>query len=410
MTPPVRDRDEITYAFCGIPDPAAFYAGKQQGMAVPVAADIVADAQIAHTILWTKHLWLARAVGSVARRLGRPVNVLEYGCGYGSLGLLTSLVPCELHGVDYNADARERVLGAGYASFTAGDFQSADLAAHGPFDVICSLDVYGHVEFRHKDALLERWRSLLAPGGALIEGVETGTFDYFCEPGERYAFAAVDGHIGLESWQDILARYRRHFAHADGQCRYGLSVDSYEIVKQSRAYGNTAYDEWATLVETFDDGERHVFDLTQGLVFWALTDAWQPDWDRVGGFGFVVASDESLGDVPGPWPDTLPGFDPVAFRRSLTLGAAGAMDLSLAFAARRTAEAGVARSPAEMLGLAPPPTSWVADKLAARAADPDAPLDPPPSLPRRIWSAVPESVRASAPVAKLRRTVARRRS
>ena len=406
----LRRDEEVTYAFCGIPDPAAFYADKQQGSAMPSVAALIADPFGARNVLWSKHLWIARAVASLARRRGRRLRILDYGCGYGPLGILTDVVDCELYGVDYNDAAAGRLAEAGYAGFVSGDFLTADVARHGPFDVICSLDVYGHVEFRHKDAMLARWHDLLAPGGMLVDGVEVWPYDYHGDPAERAAFAEVDGHVGLEGFDDVLARYRRRFAHVAGQCRYGLTINADEIVKFARSYRQPAYAAWAELASTFTPAERDVFDVAQGFVFWSLTERWRREWDTSIGFGFVVASDEPLdvGAVPGPWPAAFGSVQLVDYRASLPLELRGAVDLALAYVAERADATGVRVPVANATHLSPPRRRWVQATMDARRMNPTTPLVPQPPLARRLWGRVPEGVRASAPVVALRRSAQRR--
>jgi hypothetical protein len=86
------------------------------------------------------------------------------------------------------------------------------------------MDFLGHVEFRHKDHVIQEMARVTRRGGGGHHGVETGPIDYFnCNPDDendpvrRYVY--VDGHIGSELGRDVCRRFSRFFS----EVKYGIT-------------------------------------------------------------------------------------------------------------------------------------------------------------------------------------------
>jgi SAM-dependent methyltransferase len=346
--------DQVTYESCGIDDVAAFYGEyHHSGLDISMAA-LRTDPQVAQSLGLAKHLWIARAIYNLYLRKGTELRILDYGCGPGDFGFLHDIMPCKLYGVDYSVAVQDIIRERGYDGFIAGNFATVDLSVWAPFDVICSLDVYGHIEFREKDAIFKRWKSLLAPDGAIIDGIEVGDFDYLgSSKAERFEFARIDGHVGIEPYHDSRARYSRLFTHVSGQSRLGICHETGEIVKQQTgyaetrpqdkqdAYGRFMLDSWSGIIAMLNEEECRTFNFAQGLIFNALTDIWRPGYNVHGWFGFIIASDQPIDGLPG---ESLPGLATVdggTYYAELSPRHKASMDLAYLFVAHQARVKGI---------------------------------------------------------------------
>lgn len=213
---PKFEEDQITYELFGI-NPPEFYAKRfDLGGAVP---DLLASALDWHEISRTKVRLLVEAL---RRHLPRGGEVLDLGCGSGPFGptLLSHVPGLRLVGIDMSEVCIEQARLNGYAEACAADFLSGLPYADGRFDGIISVDVFGHVEFRHKDALVDELARVTKPGGINVHGAESGWVDYFnCTPSDpddpirRYVW--VEGHVAVEPAVRLAARFRRAFRRVE---------------------------------------------------------------------------------------------------------------------------------------------------------------------------------------------------
>lgn len=158
------------------------------------------------------------------------MNILELGCGWGSLTLcMAENYPnARITAVSNSAPQREFILGeAVRRGLTNIDVITADMndfAADGTFDRVVSVEMFEHM--RNYDALLARIAGWLAPGGKLFVHIFCHKeYPYIFELGEgvdwmaRYFFTA-----GLMPSYDLLTRFRRDLAPSR---RWWLSGDHY---------------------------------------------------------------------------------------------------------------------------------------------------------------------------------------
>jgi ubiquinone/menaquinone biosynthesis C-methylase UbiE len=112
----------------------------------------------------------------VLRRLtdGRPLRVLDVGCGTGFLTMLLAELGCAADGVDIAPDmlarARAKAAASGItARFFEGDAESPPVP-DGDYDLVVERHVIWTLP--NPDSALGAWRRVLRPGGrvALIEG------------------------------------------------------------------------------------------------------------------------------------------------------------------------------------------------------------------------------------------------
>ena len=112
----------------------------------------------------------------LSRLLPTSGRVLDVGCGTGSLSLLLAQAGHQVTGIDFAPamieQARAKALNAGVdITFQVGDAAHPDFAASS-FEIVLGRHILWAIPDIPTDKVLERWVSLLAPGGrlALVEG------------------------------------------------------------------------------------------------------------------------------------------------------------------------------------------------------------------------------------------------
>jgi SAM-dependent methyltransferase len=207
--------DEITYALFGI-DPVVFYARKFARSGNP--SDALSKAYHRYDIEYEK---VRRLIADLQSALPEGGRVLDVGCASAPYGptLRARLPGINLYGVDMSEECLRHARANGY-----DDGRVFDLTDPLPFDdasfaAVISMDLLGHIEFRHKDRLIAEMARVTRPGGLNHHGVESCYVDYFhCDPSDeadpvrRYVW--TDGHVGVEAAQDVCDRFSRHFARA----------------------------------------------------------------------------------------------------------------------------------------------------------------------------------------------------
>jgi 2-polyprenyl-3-methyl-5-hydroxy-6-metoxy-1,4-benzoquinol methylase len=106
-----------------------------------------------------------RWLRDIRAEVGRPLNILEVGCGSG--WLCEQMLP---FGTVSGTDLADGVVARAAArcrriSYSSGDFMALDLEA-GAYDVIVSLEVLSHIE--DQNGWMRKVASILRPGGRLL--------------------------------------------------------------------------------------------------------------------------------------------------------------------------------------------------------------------------------------------------
>ncbi|KEQ25969.1 class I SAM-dependent methyltransferase [Paenibacillus tyrfis] len=210
-------KDDITYALFDI-DPAAYYQERYAyGDVVGVVANEGRVTQ--NTLIYQKAHYLHEALRRCLSDPGNhPVKVLEVGCGSGTFGArLKHFFPeIELFGVDMSSSCIEIAKQNGFDHAVTYDVVQGLPYADSEFDFIYTMDFFGHVEFRSKDPMIAEISRITKPGGYGFHGIESGFIDYLnCNPKNpddtvrKYVY--MEGHIGVETLEDILDRFSKHF-------------------------------------------------------------------------------------------------------------------------------------------------------------------------------------------------------
>jgi hypothetical protein len=81
---------------------------------------------------------------------------------------------------------------------------------------VFSVDFFGHVEFRSKDALIQEIFRVTKPCGLSVHVIESGDLDYsaidLTNPGDKLAkYIKMEGHVGIEPAEKIKKRWERYF-------------------------------------------------------------------------------------------------------------------------------------------------------------------------------------------------------
>lgn len=193
----------------------SFYEGKFGACAgksrfKKLAKDIYCKAAVSVDGLRVRHQRLYRGLRP---RCGEKINVLDLGCGGGK----TSLKPDDSYhvvGVDLSLsslkNARAVYDEAYRASLLSLPFPD------GSFDCICSFDVIGHIPLNDKDRFFAELHRVLRPGGVSFHYIEIDSTRGYNNWAKRYPqlykkhFIDLEGHIGLESYEDVLKRLRKN--------------------------------------------------------------------------------------------------------------------------------------------------------------------------------------------------------
>lgn len=205
----------------------------------------------------------------------RGSSLLDLGCGEGLLALLKRK-DVYLAGVDLSPELVEMATRNGYDRASVGELTELPFEA-ASFDYVVSLDVFGHVDFADKDALLSEIKRVLRPGGVTMHGIESLDRnlhpDYATADPEKLAdFIAVDGHIGLESDEAIARRFSRFFSSVQTEPRYTLCLTAGEFIKQYDNYGAPFDRDFIDYLRGLSFDQQHAFDMAMGYVFNRISD------------------------------------------------------------------------------------------------------------------------------------------
>jgi ubiquinone/menaquinone biosynthesis C-methylase UbiE len=205
----------------------------------------------------------------------RGSSLLDLGCGEGLLALLKRK-DVYLAGIDLSPELVEMAGRNGYDAARVGQLTELPFEDDS-FDYVVSLDVFGHVDFADKDALLAEIKRVLRPDGVTMHGIESLDRnlhpDYRTASREKLAdFIAVDGHIGLESDEDIARRFGKFFSSVQTEPRYALCLTAGEFIKQYDNYGAAFDPDFIDYLRGLSFDEQRAFDMAMGYVFGKISD------------------------------------------------------------------------------------------------------------------------------------------
>lgn len=224
-------------------------------------------------------------------------SLLDIGCGVGLLALLKRK-NLKLSGVDLSDDCVEAAIRNGYDDARTGELTQLPFA-DSSFDYVASLDVLGHVAFEEKDQVLSEIKRVLKRDGVTLHGIEcTDSFTHRSYDemtnDELARFAAIDGHIGLETAEEHAERFRKFFTHVAVEPRYALCLSSEEFLKQADEYGLPYETDFLNYLRGLTHRERRAFDMAMGYVFNKISDL-DLKLPASGLYTFLKASNVELG-------------------------------------------------------------------------------------------------------------------
>ncbi|HEY6245674.1 MAG TPA: methyltransferase domain-containing protein [Pyrinomonadaceae bacterium] len=205
----------------------------------------------------------------------RGASLLDLGCGEGVLALLKRK-DVYLAGLDLSPDLVEMSRRNGYDVARVGKLTELPFD-DASFDYVVSLDVFGHIDFADKDAVISEIKRVLRPGGVTMHGIES--LDRNLHPDYNSAtredlvrFIKVDGHIGLESDEDIAKRFKKFFSSVQVEPRYALCLTAAEFIKQYDEYDAPFDRDFIDYLRGLSFDEQHAFDMAMGYVFGRISD------------------------------------------------------------------------------------------------------------------------------------------
>lgn len=274
------------YELAGIGDIAEFY--RERFFTGGVHDARYFDSLSRFDIKYARTMW-------VYDNVRRGSSLLELGCGEGMLALLKRK-GVKLAGIDLSSELIAAALNNGYDAACVADVRNLPFP-DSSFDYIVSLDVMGHIAFDDKDRVLSEIKRVLRGDGVTMHGIETTNRDMRYETMNKEQlsrFINIDGHIGLESNEEVAARFGRFFSHIQTEPRYKLSLSRDEFLKQADAYGVPYEKDFIDYLRSLSFTERRAFDMAMGYVFQRVSDL-ELKLPSSGLYALLKASDRPLG-------------------------------------------------------------------------------------------------------------------
>ena len=274
------------YKKAGITDVKKFYEEK---FATDTRFDVSGITLWHYNINFAKYFWIYRNVNPNSR-------VLDFGCGSGTLAILKSK-GCRITGIDYSKKALEIAKKINnYDSVFCGSIFEFDQHPKS-FDYIVSLDVFGHIPFDEKDAVIQELKKYLKEGGVMLHGIECGNVNYDeMTEDELRAFVEIDGHVGMENKEININRFKKFFQCVDGEVRFNIENSVDEYIKQSEEYKTRVDPDITNYLKSLSPGEKLAFDIANGLVQIKMEEQQIHSPDSAGGFLYLRASESSLSE------------------------------------------------------------------------------------------------------------------
>lgn len=202
--------NHITYESLGI-DPVSFYSGKFAGE--PGLSNYLGDPINYYDIELDRIQYLVNNL--------QGSRILDIGCGSAPYGqtIRSNCKVDELVGVDMDEECIE-VASQIYDKAIKFEIGKKLPFEDGYFDTVFSCDFFGHIEFQHKNDLIKEIFRITKPNGKSVHIIESGAIDYdkiniddLEDPMLQYI--NMEGHVGIETAEDIGTRWREYFSHVD---------------------------------------------------------------------------------------------------------------------------------------------------------------------------------------------------
>jgi SAM-dependent methyltransferase len=188
------------------------------------------------------HELILATIRRESRRLGRPLDIFDAGCGTGRLSQLMTAYGHRVDGCDASEEALRLCRLRGIETMVVTDLNSIELEPEA-FDVITSIDVLYHSGVTDDVAVMRRLRRGLRPGGMLILNLVAyeflrSTHDIAVHTRERYTrsclrerlqeagFSAEFVSYRVSILFPFIAMYRLVMRHICGQRADACKVDS----------------------------------------------------------------------------------------------------------------------------------------------------------------------------------------
>lgn len=251
------DLTEVTYEAFGI-NPAEFYADRFN--------------KVPHYNYFSNPVNLFHLGSSRIRYLCDQLSggkVLDLGCGGGPYGmtLKENKKVDYLVGIDLDPDCIE-LAKEQYDEVITFEALTELPFEDNSFDAVFSSDFFGHVEFRYKDSLIKEIHRVLRPGGKTVHLIESAEMDYLhcnasdpADPVRQYVY--VDGHIGVESPENIKKRFEPYFQNI--HMRNAMLFPFFTVqgfINNEWVFGK----EFADILRNFSPAEAQAADIVSGYI------------------------------------------------------------------------------------------------------------------------------------------------
>lgn len=158
------------------------------------------------------HEMILEFIDRESRRLGRPLDIFDAGCGTGRLCQLMMRQGHRVAGCDSSEDALRLCSLRGLDNMVLADLNSIELEP-GAYDAITSIDVLYHAGIIDDVAVMQRLRRGLKPGGMLVLNLVAheflrSTHDIAVHTRERYTKDMLSERLRAAGFEIKLIGYR----------------------------------------------------------------------------------------------------------------------------------------------------------------------------------------------------------
>lgn len=158
------------------------------------------------------HELILATIRRESRRLGRPLDIFDAGCGTGRLCQILTAEGHQVSGCDFSEEALQLCSQRGVNVTFQADLNSIGLEPE-KFDVITSIDVLYHSGITDDVAVMKRLHDGLKPGGMLILNLVAfeflrSTHDMAVHTRERYTKRTLSQRLLKAGFSIGSVRYR----------------------------------------------------------------------------------------------------------------------------------------------------------------------------------------------------------